>query len=194
MKKKPSADTVQQAIKVVRASQGLNYKRILAHDPDEVDKLNRVLKILRINPANLKDRLQNYASKPDAASANRSDNNEKEMAAARRRSMTEALGQEGFGDRMGMVYNSFSRERMTPIGRVPHLRGLPRFELVLAPDFAPMAGMHGIFIAGNTVRSIVLPSDAQPAGEWRTLKQKSFNTLGEMTEIVTLIAAGFDLD
>lgn len=43
------------------------------------------------------------------------------------------------------------------LGKLSHYRGLRRFELVIAPDFTPVSGLHGIFIAGNTVRAIVLP-------------------------------------
>lgn len=167
----------------------LDYKAILAHEEKAVAKLNRVLQKLSINPARVRDPLGNYASRQSGARATA----QPELSRKDRvQLLTDTLAKEGFGERLDKVYNSFSKDRVTPIDRVPHHRGLPGFQIVVAPDFAPISGMHGIFIVGNTVRSFVLPSDSQ--GGWQLVRQKDFASMEQMVELVTLISAGFDVD
>lgn len=195
-----SDEIIGRAEQLVAALKSLDYKRIAAHDLKEVDRLNQILKRLAIKPVD-DDPLANYAQQQpetiakDVAKDSAIDDAEAANAAReqRRKILIERLAEEGFGNRLGKVYNSFAKERNTPFERMPHSRGIPKFDLVLAPDFAPVAGMHGIFIVGNWILSIVLPSDTQPSGDWQVLKKKSFANAEEMTEMVTLIAAGFDL-
>ncbi len=174
---------------VISASRSLDYGRIRDHDPEAVARLQEVLVQLRIHSAGASDSLTDYASPQTGPSG---DDGE-DATAQRRETLVNSLSAEGFAERIDHAYNSFSKDRMTPIDRVPHHRGLPPYDLVLAPDFAPLSGLHGIFITANKVMSLVLPSDIQPSGDWQLLREKSFSTAEEMVEIVTLVAAGFDL-
>ena len=185
-----SDELLNQLGKVVSASRSLDYELIIAHDKQEVAKLNRVLEILQIHPAASDESLENYARKQTSSSAGPAAASALEE---RRRALLEPLAEEGFAERVDKVYNSFSSERTTPIDKVPHQRGLPPYDMVLAPDFAPLAGLHGIFISGDTIMSVILPSDTQPSGEWQIVKKKRFASMEEMADMVTLIAAGFDL-
>lgn len=186
--KKPDDAIMTNAREVVKASQGLDYKGILAHDEVEVAKLNRVLQKLRINPARVKRFLQQPGQSQSGSGG--APPFEEQSKQERLQRMMEVLGEAGFAERLDRVYNSYSKERLTPIDKVPHHRGLPKFQLVVAPDFSPLSGMHGIFIVGNTVRSFVLPASSQ--GGWQLAKQKTFTTVDQMADIVTMISSGFD--
>lgn len=189
MKSKTSDRAIlNNATEVVKASQSIDYKGVLAHDEVEVAKLNRVLQKLRINPARVKRFLQQ--ADPAQPGAGGGPSLEDQSRQERLQRMTQALAGAGFEERIDKVYNSYSKQRLTPIDKVPHHRGLPKFQLVVAPDFSPMSGMHGIFIVGNTVRSFVLPANSQ--GGWQLVKQKSFATIDQMADIVTMICSGFD--
>lgn len=200
-----STHILDQADLVASACKTLNFKKIVAHDPAEVEKLKSVIKDLSIaTAAEMDEDLADYA-KPvaDAVAQGRPAANKaapaeqtiesKDVVIARRQALIEDLNKEGFNDRIGKVYNSFSSERTITFKQVPHRRGLPPFDLVLAPDFAPVAGMHGIFLNGTEVMSIILAADSNGESEWHILKRKTFNDPDEMLELVTLIAAGFDL-
>ena len=183
--KRISEKVFNSADRVASASKGLNYQRIIAHDKAEVDKLNKVLRDLDI------DRGDRDGVTHSDRGATRSP--DMSLSAVRRKQMEERFEQEGFGDRLNRVYNSFAKDRTISIKQIPHSRGLPPYDMVVAPDFAPVAGLHGIFISGNQVMSIILPSETQAFGEWHIVKQKSFSTIEDMIEVVTLVAAGFDL-
>lgn len=185
-------EKLSHAEEVVRASMSLDYQAILAHEEKAIARLNRVLQKLNINPARVRDHLGNYASPQATGKGGAAPPPAEPSKQERIQQLIDELTKEGFGERIDKVYNSFSKERTTPIDKVPHHRGLPKFQLVLAPDFAPVSGMHGIFIVGNSVRSFVLPSDSQ--GGWQLVKEKGFSSTTEMVELVTLISAGFDID
>ena len=104
----------------------------------------------------------------------------------------QALALKGFASRAGLVYNSFSDSRTLAFDQAHHRRGVPPFEVVVAPDFAPVSGMHGVFISTTEIMSVILPSDKANA-DWQILKRKSFNCRKEMMDYLSLIAAGFDL-
>ena len=188
--KDATSEALKRAGKVVSGSRSLNYQRILRHDEEEVAKLNHLLKQLGGTHTKIDEPLENYASHPEQGRPTERDDSVK---AERCKKMIVRLEQEGFGDRLGKVYNSFAKGRSVEFDRLPHRRGIPPFDLAIAPDFSPVAGMHGIFIAGDTIFSYNLPADTPPTGNWELLKKKSFTTEDEMAEMVTLIAAGFDL-
>ncbi|MEE8056304.1 MAG: hypothetical protein V3T17_00500 [Pseudomonadales bacterium] len=193
------------ADKLLAACKKLDFNGIANHDAAEVSKLKSVLIELSIKIAHSKDALDNYASKqagPKAgghASGSRLNTDteqtieSKKVTTVRRQKMLEYLQQGGFRERIGKVYNSFSRGRSAVFQDVPHRRGLPPFDLVVSADYVPVAGFHGIFISDSELMSIVLSSDSQSGEDWEILKRKSYQTLEEMVEMVTLIAAGFDL-
>lgn len=199
-----SPQILDQADLVASACKTLNFSKIVEHDTAEVEKLNDVIKDLSITKAAKMDEdLADYAmpaatgkarSKPDTSDTPAEQLVEsKEAVMARRHALLKDLSKEGFNDRVGKVYNSFSNERSIAFNQVPHRRGLPPFDLVMAPDFAPVAGLHGIFLKDNEVMSIILAADSNGDSQWHVLKRKTFSNSDEMLELVTLIASGFDL-
>lgn len=195
---------------LLEASKSLDFQGIVDHEAEEVAKLRAVIESLSIQRKRSDEPLDNYASKQtgpvagvdlpslddmeldsgmgdDALSVSASD-----VPHTSRDEIMKALAAEGMDDRVGLVYNSFSDSRTLPFSQAHHRRGVPVFEVVSAPDFAPVAGMHGVFISNTEVMSIILPAD-DSAAEWQILKRKSYSTADEMIEYMSLISAGFDL-
>ena len=200
-----SEDILSQADVLLAASQHLDYPGIIAHKPMAVEKLKAVISDLRINSGGSSELLSDYASKqagpggsqaqraPPAADKGGRVAESEGAIKVRRQAMTQRLSGEGFADHIGCVYNSFSQSRSTPFNQVPHRIGLPPFDVVVAADFSPVAGMHGVFISANEIMSIILPSEGGGATSWQVLSKKGFQNEEEMLEYVTLIAAGFDV-
>jgi len=110
----------------------------------------------------------------------------------RQQEVVAQLSDEGFAKRLGNVYDSMSDARSVPFSEVKHARGLPVFDMVLAPDFSPVSGLHGIFISPLEVFTAVL---ADPGDhEWKILKRRAYSSNEEMAKFVTLLSAGFELD
>ncbi len=154
------------------------------------------------------DALSQDALSQDAAGQNSSDQNrsgqdsaaqnaesamaDEKQSREHRIAIMTALKTEGFEDRIGKIYNSFSRNRSIPFSDAPHRRGIPAFDMVVAPDFSPCSGMHGIFVGKHEAMSIILASDAGGEAEWAVIKRKSFANTEEMVDAVTLLSAGFE--
>ena len=187
---------LEQAELLGSFSKSLNYKKILENDGEEVNRLKRFLEKLGIPvPVTAAiEALDNYAqAQAQTLRSPVEDDTAVEPPAADLSAIMTPLDEEGFTERMDKVYNSFSNERVVAFSQVPHQRGIPEFDVVLAPDFAPVAGMHGIFINQREVMSVVLASDGGPNADWMVLKRKAYSTPEEMVDMVMMVAAGFDL-
>lgn len=194
---------------LLEASKSLDFQRIVDHEAEEVAKLRAVIESLSIQRKRSDEPLDNYASKQtgpvagvdlpslddmelDSGTGDDALSAPSDAPHTSRDEIMKALVAEGMDDRVGLVYNSFSDSRTLPFSQSHHRRGVPVFEVVSAPDFAPVAGMHGVFISNTEVMSIILPSDNSSA-DWQILKRKAYSTADEMIEYMSLISAGFDL-
>ena len=196
---------IGDAEKLLLACKNLDYSLLAHHDAAEVSRLKQVLSDLSIVAHRSREPLEDYANEQGGTTSedgiqggreNKIDGQtieSKEVVLARMQLLVKELEGEGFGGRVGRVYNSFASDRSTLFKQVPHRRGLPPFDLVLSADYAPVAGMHGVFVTDKQLMSIILPADTQPSGDWQILKTTSYQGVDEMVEKVTLIAAGFDL-
>jgi hypothetical protein len=191
---------LSNADKVIAACKSLDYQGIIEHKPAEVEKLKSVLRNLSICARRAGESLDDYArrqerQRTDTRSQAKDERvvESKKDIQARQQRIIEHLNHEGFNERIGKVYNSFSKSRSSAFNQVPHRRGLPPFDIVLAPDFAPVAGLHGIFITADEVMSVILASEGQSNSDWEIMKRKPYHSSTEMVELVTLVAAGFDL-
>ncbi len=205
-----SEATLAAAEQLVAASKVLDYQRIVEHQPAEVAHLHRVLAELNIERRITDDAPEDYAAMmPSSISETREG---KSLAAevssletheagegvveadrlAIYSGIMESLSADGLEGRVDMVYNSASNSRTSQFDGVHHHRGIPEFNVVIAPDYAPVPGMHGVFISGTEVMSIILPS-GDPAANWQVVKRKGYSDPGQMMEYLALISAGFDL-
>ncbi|WP_145999066.1 hypothetical protein [Oceanicoccus sp. KOV_DT_Chl] len=201
-----SSVILEKADQLLAASKSLDYDRIALHEPEEVEKLQTVLASLQITKKRISESLDQYANKQQSPvrelddldglmledSGGSDDKAAEASSGVDKEAMLSQLADEGFGDRVGRVYNSFAGNRSLPFAQVPHERGLPEFLVVLAPDFTPVAGLHGIFITDKEIISMILPSDKANI-DWTVIKSKGYSNEEEMIEFLTLIAAGFDV-
>lgn len=206
-----------EAGQLVAASKGLDYQRISEHQPEEVARLHRVMAELNVPRHLAANTVENHnviVSAPGPGSG------EGEPSAAQLLSLDshvspldsheigegivepdrlaiytgimDSLAADGLEGRAGLVYNSAAKSRTSPFDGVHHPRGIPEFDVVIAPDYAPEPGMHGVFISETEIMSIILPS-GDPAASWQVIKRKGYDNLGQMMEYLALISAGFDL-
>lgn len=201
--KSTSYDSIERAEEILTLSKGLNYAEIAKHNPEEIEKLKRAITRIGVE-ARSATSLADEAS-TESASTKQTEATTRQTAesdddidlrlnetVARRADITAQLQIEGMDDRVGQLYSSASDNRRIEFKQAPHHRGIPPFDLVVAPDFAPAQGLHGIFIAQSEVLSIVLPSDGHQ-DSWTILKRKDYRSLEEMSEYLMLLSAGFDL-
>ena len=197
--KKISGSVWDEAVQLVTVSQAIDYQQIIANNRAEVAKLRKVVEAIRrkrlpadealiMDPGPLA-KAQDVGVMKSQGVPSRED---PDVQRARRQDITRALVREGFDARLAKVYCSDTVSRSLAFKSVPHRYGLREFDMVIAPDFCPQAGMHGIFIGRKEVYSAILVNPAE-RNDWRVLKQGPYQTLDEMVELVTLLAAGFDL-
>lgn len=108
---------------------------------------------------------------------------EKEKTIRRRRMYMELINDQGYGGRIGKVYMSRTDFPMKEFKAMKHRSGLPKFDMVLAPDFSPIDGVHGVFISQKAVMSIVL-AYPQAQNQWKVFESKPFRTPDEMLGLV----------
>ena len=177
---------INQADQLVNAVRGIDLEAVVAHQPEAVQHLEAVLVMLNAARSDeAKEGLQSECG-GEPQQESRADQ------LVRHSQILGSLKKEGFDGRLGKVYNSTSDDRMMEFRLVPHREELPAFDMVVAADYTPSAGLHGIFISAKQVYSVFLaaPTDQN---KWQVLKSRSYQTMDEMIEIVTLLSAGFDL-
>jgi hypothetical protein len=117
---------------------------------------------------------------------------EKAALLERRRHFVEALSQGGLGKRLGKVYSSVDDRRLLAFREVPHQQGLPKFDMVVGPDYSPISGLHGIFIGAHEVMSCVLPSPAE-SHHWQVRERHQYTKPSQVVDLVSMMSAGFPI-
>ena len=200
-----------EAGRIVRLCETLDFEGIIQHRPNAINALQNAVRVLKVVlPRRAADTLGDYASvqasvqiapKPGAIDTVASSTStpppvaevsaeEKALLQQRRREVLESLSHAGLGDRLGKVYSTSAEVRLQPFRDAPHKNGLPPFDMVMAPDFSPESGLHGIFVAAQEVMSCVLPG-ADPNRFWQVRERARYNTPEELVDFVSLMSAGF---
>ncbi len=183
-----------EAGRVVRLCETLDFEGIVQHRPKAVSALQNVVRTLNLTlPRRGGDRSAVEGGIEDVRAApvvRQKDDTDAAELQQRRRQLVEALTNAGLADRMGKIYSSLSDDHLQPFRNAPHKMGLPTFDMVLAPDFSPEAGLHGVFIGTQEVMSCLLPG-ADSNRPWQVRERARFGTLDEMADIVSLMSAGF---
>ncbi len=189
-------ELIRRAEEFMRLCKRVDYQSILSHEPAAVAKLQNVLQELKKTLPRSDESLENYAqvqpAPPTRVAAPESED-EKVALLARRREFVEALSQGGLGNRLGKVYSSLDDRRLLAFREVPHQQGLPKFDMVVGPDFSPVSGFHGIFIGAQEVLSYVLPSPAD-SHQWQVRERHRFATNAQLVDLVGLLSAGFPVE
>lgn len=191
-----------EASKMLLACQSLDYRKIIEHDSDEIAKLRSTLHDLDIRGVSkVVEGKDSVAAKPGTlkkADSGKSgegiDTASNVNADLRKEHIYKTLADEGLEERTDHVYSSFVKGRSLPSNQVPHRIGLPEYDAVIAPDFAPNPGLHGIFITASEVISITLPiEEGVERDEWIIETRKEYANDKQLIDYVMLMSAGFEL-
>lgn len=189
-------ELIQRAEEFTRLCKGVDYPAILAHNAAAVAALQDVLQVLKKTLPRSSEDLNNYAQ-AQAGARSRSDSPEMDAEKAalleRRRHFVEALSQAGLGNRLGKIYSSLDERRLLAFREVPHQQGLPKFDMVVGPDFSPVSGFHGIFIGSQEVMSCVLPTPAE-SHQWQVRERHRFANNLQVVDLVSMLTAGFPIE
>jgi hypothetical protein len=155
-----------------------------------VAALQDAVRTLRQTLPRSDEALNNYATTQKGPTAGAQTLESKDVILERRRRFVEALSHAGLGDRLGKLYFTDAERRQIAFREAPHKLGLPQFDMVVGPDYAPIAGYHGIFIGQQEVMSCVLPV---PVGnhEWQVRERHRFASLEQVVDLVSAMSAGF---
>jgi hypothetical protein len=188
---------IDDAHRMASICKHLDFAAIVRHDSLAIAQLQQAIQVLGIR--------KKLVSSPGAKSTTKTlvavqsgdtgnnDADARKTAAPSNQvaAISAILHEAGFGDRIGCVYNSESKQRVVDFADVNQRKGLPPFLFVIGPDFAPVAGYHGIFVTATEVYAAVFPKNGN--GTWQIDARRSYKDLQQMTEWVTLLSAGFSL-
>lgn len=188
-------ELIQRAEEFTRLCKSVDYQSVLAHDAAAVAALQDVLLVLKKTLPRGGEDLGDYASaqvgaRPRASTPDSSA--EKKALLERRRHFVEAFSQAGLGNRLGKIYSSVDDRRLLAFREVPHQEGLPQFDMVVAPDYSPVGGLHGIFIGSQEVMSCVLPSPPE-SHQWQVRERHRFANNLQVVDLVSMLSAGFPI-
>lgn len=182
-----------EAGRVIRLCEALDFEGIVQHRPKAINALQNVVRTLNLTlprrsaAERVGDGIEDARTAPAARAP--VDDDAAEMA-QRRRQLAESLTRAGLGDRMGKIYSTVTDQRLRPFRDAPHKMGLPAFDMVLAPDFSPEAGLHGIFVGAQEIFSALLLG-ADSNRTWQVRERARFGNMEELADIVSLMSAGF---
>jgi hypothetical protein len=177
---------IDEAYRLVNICKHLDFQAITRHESLAVAQLQQAIQTLGIRTRGRVVNGSEPATLPMAKS--RSQQNEVDSI---EQTIRAALVNAGFEERLGKIYNSESKQRMVELSEVTQRSGLPAFLFSIAPDFAPVAGYHGIFITSAEVYAAVYPVNGN--GQWQIDARRSYANMQQMEEWVTLLSAGFAL-
>lgn len=178
---------LRQAVDLVEMCKRLDYQQIIAHKPEAVEALKDAMRIIRGSLPQSGEALGDYAEKPVVREPPPVD---KAALLERRRHLVEVLGHAGLAERLGKIYCTEVAQRLIAFKDIPHKQGLPQFDLVVGPDFAPQGGYHGIFIGEQEVMSCLLPLPCDTV-QWQIRERHRFASLDQAVDLVSMLSAGF---
>lgn len=89
----------------------------------------------------------------------------------------------GFESRVDRIFFSGSDYPVKPLSYVPHKKGLPKFDVCIAPESAPIDGAQGIFISTRGVFCAAVPEPVA-SSEWRIIRSMPYESNDEMLDLV----------
>jgi len=187
----PIKAQLDRALALLQLCRRLDYEAILDHQGEAVETLREVVQILRQSlPEGAQGDGGAAADVETVSDAADPDLADKGALLERQRRFVEALSRAGIGNRLGKLYCSDAPSRQVAFREAPHKLGLPHFDMVIAADYAPVSGYHGIFIGAQEVASCVLPLPAE-SHQWQIRERHRFADARRAAELVSLLSAGF---
>lgn len=189
-------ELIQRAEELTRLCKSVDYESVLAHDSAAVAALQDVLQTLKKTLPRGNEDLADYASAQPASRKRQPEGPEseaeKKALLERRRIFVEAFSQAGLGNRLGKIYSPLDDRRLVAFREVPHQEGLPKFDMVVGPDYSPISGLHGIFIGSQEVMSCVLPVPGE-SHQWQVRERHRFANNLQVVDLVSMLSAGFPI-
>ena len=170
------ADLIRQAQRTHEIIEAVDFDKLKAHDSEEVAKLEGVSEAL--------GKLSDGEQVARVDGVDEVDNIDPTFAIKNELMML--LDESGLGERLGRVFGlglGSSQPGSKSADIVPHREGLPAFDVVLAPNYAPADGAHGIFISYSGVFSAHV---AEPITRhhWKILRSQPYDDNEELISIV----------
>lgn len=188
-------ELIQRAEELTRLCKSVDYQSVLAHDSAAVAALQDVLQVLKKTLPRGSEELGDYATVQTARKKREESpesDAEKKALLERRRHFVEAFSQAGLGNRLGKIYSPLDDRRLLAFREAPHQEGLPKFDMVVGPDYSPINGLHGIFIGAQEVMSCVLPSPGE-SHQWQVRERHRFANNLQVVDLVSMLSAGFPI-
>ncbi len=176
----PSVQTwINRARRAQRLVSQVDLERIVNHDAAEFEKLIEVSRAM--------DLLCNEADKPVSAVDVTEEAPTLDEHQQKRSELLQALDAAGYGDRLSRIYMSNFDDPIRPLDLIPHIQGLPEFDVCLAPEHSPPEGAQGIFISERGVFAAFIPEPAT-RHKWRILRSRPYDDLDELLTTVRRFA------
>lgn len=156
----------------------LDLDAIARHDPGEVEKLSRVADAMSALEQGEQVDYVPGVDDDDAAGPPVLDPHQ-----VRRSELLALFDEAGLSERTGRVFVSDTDTASKPLEAIPHQDGIPRFDVCLAPDYAPTHGAHGIFVSERGVFSVMVVAPVME-NRWRILRSMPYDSEDEMIDIV----------
>ncbi len=170
------ADLMKQAQKAHEIIEAVDFEKVASHDPEEVGKLQGVNEALgklsegeQVNRVDGLDEVENL-----------------DPAFAIKNELLLLLDDAGLGERLGRVYTlglGSAQPGTKPAEIVPHREGLPAFDVVIAPNYAPADGAHGIFVSYSGVFSAHVPEPIT-RHHWKIMRSQPYDDNEELVSLV----------
>ncbi len=175
--------SLKELLEVAQRAQNLighlDLKKVQQHDRLEVEKLKQV-----VNSIESLENGETVDFVPGLEDVGDSDPPPKlDPEQVRKSKVLEVLDQAGYAGRLGRIFVTDSEFPVKPLEYVPHQEGLPVFDMVVAPDYAPVHGAHGIFVSAQGIFSAMAPAPITE-NRWRILRSMPYEDDEEMIELV----------
>ena len=166
------------SIRARRAQQFIaqvDLEKIVEHDPAEFEKLGKASRAMESICAE--------EDKPAATLPDMTDPIEEAPTLdehdQKRSELMSVLDAAGYGDRLGRIYMSNFDDPIRPLDLIPHIQGLPVFDVCVAPEHSPPDGAQGLFVSEQGIFAAFI---AEPATrhKWKILRSRRYDDHAEL--------------
>ena len=174
-------ERAQRAHELVDA---VDFKKVAAHDHQEVEKLAPVaLALAGLATGNLVEHVDGIDEIVPQSDTHYQ----------RKTALFNILAAAGNAERLGRVlHNAGNNQQLLPLELIPHSEGLPEFYLCVAPENAIGAGNFGVFISATSIFAATI-NDPTTKHHWRIICSRSYENDEAMREDVEqLCRTAFD--
>ncbi len=165
-------DRAKRAHELVEA---VDLDKVVKHDTEEVDKLNSVTGAL----ADLSDGKEiTHVEGVDEVVESL------DPAAERKVQLLSQMAAVGWSDRLGRVlFIEGGNTSLKPVELIPHRKGLPEYDICIAPEQAVGNGNFALFISANGVFSASV-SEPTSKHHWRISRSQPYESVQQLLKTI----------